>query len=148
MSSAMARGSATQPPELTPERVDLLRVQAFTLGQVQALEVSPQRESDAAPPLAVSKDVAAETLSRSQDTETGLPARVHIGDGVSPLTNDTSIPVSTENSGSLHGGEFRDDFAADTSARPPGTVSVSVSNRSALSECSQGRGRGRFHSCR
>ena len=57
-----------------------------------------------------------------------------IGDEVSPLTNDTSIPVSTENSGSLHGGEFRDDFAADTSARPPQTVSVSVSNRSALSD--------------
>ena len=76
MSSAMARGSATQPPELTPERVALLRVQAFALGQVQALEVSPQRESDAAPPLAVSKGVVAETLSRSQNTETGLPARV------------------------------------------------------------------------
>ena len=101
MSSAMARGSATQPPELTPERAELLEVQAFTLGQMQALEVSPWRESDAAPPLAVSKDVVAETLSRSKNTETGLPARVNIGDGVSPLTNDTSIPVSTENSGSL-----------------------------------------------
>ena len=102
MSSAMARGSATQPPELTPERAVLLKVKAFALDQVRALGVSPQRESGAAPPLAVSRDGAAETLSRSQNTETGLPARVHIGDEVSPLTNDTSIPVSTENSGSLH----------------------------------------------
>ena len=101
MSSAMARGPATQPPEFTPERADLLRVLAFTRGSVQALEVSPQRESGTAPPLAVSKDVAAETLSRSENTETGLPARVTVGDEVSPLTNDTSIPVSTENSGSL-----------------------------------------------
>ena len=101
MSSAMARGSATQPPELTPERAELLEVQAFTLGQIQALEVSPQRESDAAPPLAVSKGVAAETLSRSENTETDLSACVTIGDEVSPLTIDTSIPVSTEDSGSL-----------------------------------------------
>ena len=102
MSSAMARGSATQPPELTPERAVLLQVKAFALDQVRALGVSPQRESVAAPPLAVSRDGAAETLSRSQNTETGLPARVNIGDGVSPLTIDTSIPVSTENSGTLH----------------------------------------------
>ena len=102
MSSAMARGSATQPPELTPDRGGLLRVQAFALGQVQALEVSPQRESDTAPPLAVSRGAAAETLSRSENTETDLSARVTVGDGVSPLTIDTSIPVSTENSGSLH----------------------------------------------
>ena len=101
MSSAMARGSATQPPELTPERADLLLVRAFTLGQMKAHGVSPLRESDTAPPLAVSKDVAAETLSRSENTETGLPARVTIGDEVSPLTIDISIPVSTENSGSL-----------------------------------------------
>ena len=102
MSSAMARGSATQPPELTPERADLLLVQAFALGQMKAHGVSPLRESDTAPPLAVSKDAAAETLSRSENTETDLSARVTIGDGVSPLTIDTSIPVSTENSGSLH----------------------------------------------
>ena len=121
MSSARARGPATQPPELTPDRAELLLVQAFTLGQMQAHGVSPLRESDTAPPLAVSKDVAAETLSRSENTETGLPARVTIGDEVSPLTNDTSIPVSTENFGSLHGGEFRDDFVADTSASPPET---------------------------
>ena len=38
--------------------------------------------------------------------ETGLPARVNIGDEVSPLTNDTSIPVSTENSGSLQRHQF------------------------------------------
>ena len=102
MSSARARGLATQPPENTPEREDLLLVRAFALGQMKALEVSPQRESDIAPPLAVSKDAAAETLSRSENTETDLSARVTVGDGVSPLTIDTSIPVSTENSGSLH----------------------------------------------
>ena len=102
MSSAMARGSATQPPELTPERVALLRVQAFALGQVQALEVSPQRESDTAPPLAVSRGAAAETLSRSENTETDLSARVTIGDGVSPLTIDTSPPVSTGIPETLH----------------------------------------------
>ena len=104
MSSAMARGSATQPPEPTPERVELLEVRAFTLDRIRALEVSPQRESDTAPPLAVSKDVAAETLSRSENTETDLSARLTIGDEVSPLTIDTSTPVSTENSGSLHHG--------------------------------------------
>ena len=102
MSSARARGLATQPPELTPEREDLLLVRAFTLGQMKAHGVSPLRESDTAPPLAVSKDVAAETLSRSENTETDLSACVTIGDEVSPLTIDTSIPVSTENSGSLH----------------------------------------------
>ena len=79
MSSAMARGPATQPPELTPEREELLKVQEFTLGREQALGVSPRRESDTALPLAVSKDVVAETLSRSKNTETGLPARVTIG---------------------------------------------------------------------
>ena len=100
----MARGSATQPPELTPERAELLEVRAYTLDRIRALEVSPQRESDTAPPLAVSKDVAAETLSRSENTETGLPARVTIGDEVSPLTIDTSTPVPTENSGSLQSG--------------------------------------------
>ena len=88
--------------EPTPERVELLEVRAFTLDRIRALEVSPQRESESAPPLAVSKDVAAETLSRSENTETDLSARVTIGDEVSPLTIDTSIPVSTENSGSLH----------------------------------------------
>ena len=97
----MARGSATQPPGLTPERAELLEVRAFTLDRLRALGVSPQRESDTAPPLAVSRGAAAETLSRSENTETGLPARVTIGDEVSPLTIDTSIPVSTENSGSL-----------------------------------------------
>ena len=102
MSSARARGLATPPPVPTPERVALLRVQAFTLGLEQAPEVSPRRESDTAPPLAVSKDVAAETLSRSENTETDLSACVTIGDEVLPLTIDTSIPVSTENSGSLH----------------------------------------------
>ena len=102
MSSARARGLATRSPVSTPERAALLRIQAFTLGQEQAPEVSPRRESDTAPPLAVSEDVVAETLSRSKNTETGLPARVTIGDEVSPLTIDTSIPVSTENSGSLH----------------------------------------------
>ena len=101
MSSAMARGSATQPPKLTPERAELLEVRAYTLDRIRALEVSPQRESESAPPLAVSKDVAAETLSRSENTETDLSARVTIGDEVSPLTIDTSTPVSTENSGSL-----------------------------------------------
>ena len=107
MSSAMARGSATQPPKLTPERAELLEVRAYTLDRIRALEVSPQRESESAPPLAVSKDVAAETLSRSENTETDLSARVTIGDEVSPLTIDTSIPVSTENSGSLHGRRLR-----------------------------------------
>ena len=102
MSSARARGLATQPPENTPEREDLLLVRAFALGQMKAHGVSPLRESDTAPPLAVSKDVAAETLSRSENTETDLSARVTIGDEVSPLTIDISIPVSTENSGSLH----------------------------------------------
>ena len=101
MSSARARGLATPPPVPTPERVALLRVQAFTLGLEQAPEVSPRRESDTAPSRAMSKDVVAETLSRNKHTETGLPAHVTIGDEVSPLTNDTSIPVSTENSGSL-----------------------------------------------
>ena len=102
MSSARARGLATQPPENTPEREDLLLVRAFALGQMKAHGVSPLRESDTAPPLAVSKDVVAETLSRSENTETDLSACVTIGDEVSPLTIDTSIPVSTENSGSLH----------------------------------------------
>ena len=104
MSSARARGLATQPPELTPEREELLKVQAFrfTLGLEQAPEVSPRRESGTALSLAMSKDAVAETLSRSKHTETDLSARVTIGDEVSPLTNDTSIPVSTENSGSLH----------------------------------------------
>ena len=97
MSSARARGSATPPPELTPEREELLRVQAFALGLARGSEVLPRRESDAAPSLAMSKGAVAETWSGNKHTEIGLPTRVPIGDEVSPLTIDTSLPGSTGN---------------------------------------------------
>ena len=57
-----------------------LQVQAFTLGLPHGSEVSPRHESDTAPSLAMSKDAVAETWSRNKHTETGLPARVPIGD--------------------------------------------------------------------
>ena len=54
----MAKISARAAIDFSPpERADLLLVRAFTLGQMKAHGVSPLRESDTAPPLAVSKRV-------------------------------------------------------------------------------------------
>ena len=66
-------------------------------------EVSPRLGSRAAPSLAMSNDVAAERGSQpAQRDELAHSHTVPIGDGVLPLTNDTSPPVATGTLESLH----------------------------------------------
>ena len=69
MSSTRARGSATPLPENRSTRDELLRIQLPSAcagrGPIQArLEVSPQRESCAAPLFAMSKGAVAERASQ------------------------------------------------------------------------------------
>ena len=104
---ARACGSATPPSENRSLRDELLRIQAFTVyvrwaclvsdGQTaRDLSVSPQRESCAAPSLTMSKGAFAERASQSTHRdELAHSQGVLVGDGVLPLTVDTSLPGST-----------------------------------------------------
>ena len=89
-------GSAAPLPEDHPLRDELLRIQAFTRGLDTQLGVSPQLESYVAPSLAMSTDAAAERASQpTHRDELAHSQGVLVGDGVLPLTVDTSLPGST-----------------------------------------------------
>ena len=102
-SRVSGRDSVAPPPSDRPVRDLLQFIYACTRDANVRPGVSPRPGSRVAPSLAMSHDATAERDSQpAQRDELAHSPTVPIGDGVLPLTIDTTPPATTETLESLH----------------------------------------------